>query len=319
MTHPDFGTRYTLERELGRTPLGIASLVRDEAGETRVATRLATELTAEVHDRARMLTALRALVALEHPALVRVLDVVDMPDGAIVLVAEHVATPTADERLARGETLPGAVVAHAARAFADALEMAHAQDIRHGAISPALVHVEEGVARLAGTGVLDALVAGGAPAHRVVDMREARPYAAPEVARGIVDARTDVYALGTTLYAMLTGKPPFGGRTTTFVMAAVLADEPATTGGRRSTLADNTGETTRLTPALLRAVEKAPDDRWPTMAALVAALGTPMTPRAPVEVVEPIPSGFRPRQHWPRIALLVAFATIAFFLLCAQR
>ena len=323
MTLPAFGSRWTIDRELGRTPLGIAWLVHDEDGTPRVATRLASELVAAVHDRARTLAALRALAHVEHPALLRVVEVMELADGGIGLVTEHTAVPSVAELLARGETLPGTVVARAARTLADALDATHRVGRHHGAIAPAFVHVGEEVTRIGGVGVLEALVAGGAPAHRVADMMDARAYAPPEIARGGVDQRGDVYALGTTLYALLTGKPPFGGRTTNFVMAAVLADEPATTGTPRRSGGDETGETSRLTTVLLRAVEKAPDDRWPTMAVFLAALegrterpdGIARTPDG-VPVTEPVP---RLRGHGPRIAVLVAFAIVAFFLLCAHR
>ena len=320
MTLPDLGSRYTVERELGRRPLGIAWLVRDDGGAQRVATRLASELVAAVQDRARTLAALRALVRVEHPALLRLLDVIEAGDGGIVLVTEHTAVPAASEGLARGETRPGAVVARAAHTLAEALDATHRVGRHHGAISPACVHVGEEEARIAAVGVLEALAAGGAAPHRVADTMDARAWAPPEIARGVVDQRGDVYALGTTMYSLLTGRPPFGGRTTNYVMAAVLADEPATTGTPRPSGAADTGETTRLTPALLRAVEKAPDDRWPTMAAFAAAIAgrTEQAPRTPegVPVVEPVP---RFHGHGPRIALLVAFAIVALFLLCAQR
>lgn len=101
--------------------------------------------------------------------------------------------------------------------------------------------------------------------------------------RGI-DYRTDFYSLGATLYELLTGKPPFGGRTTSYVIAAVLADEPASPEGDPLTK--------RVTDTVLRAIEKAPEDRWSSAALFARALreeerpGTPITTPA-VEAAQP--------------------------------
>jgi serine/threonine-protein kinase/serine/threonine-protein kinase PknK len=109
-----------------------------------------------------------------------------------------------------------------------------------------------------------ALRAAGVDVATLAEELDASLYFAPEVQRSApFDVHTDIFALGVTLYTALTGRPPFGGRTTATMMAVVLADDgaPATT------------VTGTLTTALLRAIEQEPADRWHDLAQFRDALG----------------------------------------------
>jgi serine/threonine-protein kinase len=97
------------------------------------------------------------------------------------------------------------------------------------------------------------------------------PYTSPEQQVGDAPSpRSDVYSLGASLYELLTGKPPFGGRTTSYVMATVLGESEIDPDTPPDAPAQSAGP---AVDAILRAVERAPDDRWPTMNAFAAALG----------------------------------------------
>ena len=154
-----------------------------------------------------------------------------------------------------------------ARAAADAL----AGTPPHGVITPATVYVDiDGGVSLRWPTMAPALRAAGVDVATLAAELDATLYVAPEVlGGGAFSARSDIFALGVTLYAALTGRPPFGGRTTATMMAVVLADDgaPATTA------------TGTLTPALLRAFEQEPADRWHDMGkfrdALTASAGEP--------------------------------------------
>ena len=92
-------------------------------------------------------------------------------------------------------------------------------------------------------------------------------YMSPEQARSEpVDERTDVYGLGATLYEMLAGVPPFLGASPFAVIAMLLQEQPVAP----SSLSPN------VPPAadalVLRALAKAPGDRWPSVPAVQAAL-----------------------------------------------
>jgi len=169
---------------------------------------------------------------------------------------------------------------------ADALETLHAQGRTHGALTSTdvLTGPDEEHARLLNAGVADALVAAGVPRERVPILLDARSYLSPDGLTGArATPRDDVYALGAVLYEMLTGRPPFGGRMTSHTMAVVLAETdegPVFEAGRP---APGDG----ATDVVLRAIEKAPDDRWPTARDFARALrgGVAHTPPDPMATV----------------------------------
>jgi len=179
--------------------------------------------------------------------------------------------PSGRELLERGETLSAREVAETGAAIADVLSRVHSAGFIHGMVTPDTLFLSsERGNRLAGIGVYQSLVASGVPVQVIVRHLELEHYLSPEqLAGGPFDSRADVYLLGVALYELLTGRPPFGGRTTSTVMVSVLADEPTKTapGGVRAP-----GKTVS---AILRAIEKQPDDRWPTMASFAAALRDP--------------------------------------------
>jgi serine/threonine-protein kinase len=89
-------------------------------------------------------------------------------------------------------------------------------------------------------------------------------FAPPELAIHGDDDGADMFGLGGTLYQLLTGSPPFGGRTTGMVMATVLLDPRTSESASPASAA--------VTDVILRCLEKDPADRWPDFDAMRDAL-----------------------------------------------
>lgn len=149
-----------------------------------------------------------------------------------------------------------------------ALGAIHGAGLAHGAISTAAIvqSVDRGP-QLTRFGLFAALSTGGLGVQASALQLSGAPYVSPEVQAGKdPDASSDIYSLGASLYELLTGKPPYGGRTTSFVMASVLSDQEGAAEQSNDAIAGPVIE------ALLRAIEHAPDDRWPSAAAFGQAL-----------------------------------------------
>ena len=202
--------RYELLAEVARGAMGDVFEAFDRVEGRRVAVKvLRAEYLADESMRRRFRREGAVLKAIDHPAVVRLLEVGVQAEGLVFLVTEYVEGDTLEERLS---TAP--LELDAADAMVDALcgglGAAHQHGVLHGDLKPAnVLWPEGGGPRLVDFGAskilgLDRLTATG-------EISGTPAYMAPEVLTGKadVDQRIDVYGLGVVLYEALSGKPPF--------------------------------------------------------------------------------------------------------------
>jgi D-alanyl-D-alanine dipeptidase len=213
---------------------------------------------------ATQLQHLRRLVEHQHPNVAGILDIGQTADdGRLYIVAETLEGELLSRVLARRGSLPLKQALEVFRQAAAGLEAVHAAGWVHGNLSPETILLSRGGKR---TGVKlirfsSPLRSGRQPEERA-EPAESAGYAGPErVGGGESDQRSDVYSLGAVLHALLTGVPP-PRRTAQLTDAVVPAPR-----------ADRVPE--RLRPALDRALEPSPADRFQTVGEFVAAIASP--------------------------------------------
>ncbi len=168
----------------------------------------------------------RAAAKLQHPNIVQIYDV--GRDGSKhFFTMRHVDGPSLADRIRKKEVTPRRAV-EIARKVALALDYAHAHGVIHRDVKPANILVDsQGEPHLADFGLAKDLACEGVT---VPGASLGTPnYAPPEQAAGDterVDARSDVYALGASLYEALTGRPPFSGDSIFAVLKDVLSTDP---------------------------------------------------------------------------------------------
>ena len=204
--------RYETIRRIGRGGMGVVDLGRDLDGREVALKRLSLHGTPEELEQARQRIRREAEVLrqLDHPALVRLLDVVDDGDD-LVLVMAYLPGGNLSQRVAeRGPMRPHEVRALADRLL-DGLTAAHRQGIVHRDIKPANVLFDaDGNAALADFGAAihrDATL--GLTGSEIVVGTPG--FMAPEQARGeTATAASDIFSLGATVNFAATGTGPFG-------------------------------------------------------------------------------------------------------------
>jgi YVTN family beta-propeller protein len=288
-TDPRVGTRlggYRIQALLGRGGMGVVYLAEQVGPRRPVALKLLLDpATTSEAFRERFLRESELAAAIDHPNVLPVYDAGET-DGVLWIAMRHVDGIDLAALLAREGPLPPEPALGIVGQVAGALDAAHARGLVHRDVKPGnvLLAMEEGAvahAYLADFGLTKRI--GGARGLTVSgQVLGTIDYVAPEqVQGGPVDGRADQYSLGCVLFECLTGTVPFRRDSELAVLWAHVHDPPPRVGEHRPDLP------AALDGAIGRALAKAPDDRYPSCAALVAA--------AEAAVAGSVPAGGRHR------------------------
>jgi eukaryotic-like serine/threonine-protein kinase len=267
------GGRYEIERPIDQGGTAVIYLARDLAtGDERAVKILKDHAAKDPILRACFLQGARAAMGVSHPNVVRVLAVVEPRDEHPFAVMELLRGESLDAMLGRERRLTSEQVVALARDAAQGLGAAHASGIVHLDVKPENLFLV-GTPRGTCLKILDfdlAWVPGvedPSERHGRLILRGTAKYMAPEQILGDpVDARTDVYALGVVLFRLLTGQLPFDLELgTTLLKHHVSSPIPPP-----SWLVD--GLDRRLDAVVVRATKKDPENRYPSMHALLSDL-----------------------------------------------
>jgi serine/threonine protein kinase len=257
---------YQIAEEIGRGGMAVVYRAYQPQLERWVAVKLlrATEAGREEF-LARFRREARAIAALRHPNILTIYDYGE-EEGVAYIVMEYVPGGTLKDRLA-GEPMEWPDVAPLVIAVGEALAYAHSQGVIHRDVKPANILLARpdwplladfGLAKLLQTqrGITQPGTSLGTP-----------DYLSPEQGIGEeVDRRSDVYSLGAVLYELLAGEVPLKSDSPVETMLRRLHEPPPPP----SRLNPRVGS--RLEAVILRALEREPAARYPTMQALVEDL-----------------------------------------------
>ncbi|HWM94309.1 MAG TPA: protein kinase [Thermoanaerobaculia bacterium] len=211
--HPESGkvSRYELRELLGEASSGPVYKAWDPELERSVALRLIPPgLAGQGEDRQQLLREARTVSLLEHPNVCPVYEMGEADDGSLFLVSGYCEGETLAERMQRSPLRPEGAVELAAQ-IAAAVAQAHEQGIVHGRLRPTNVRIgADGLARVVDFGLSGLEERTWATAlDRAAASAMVSEYLAPELLGGeAVSTRSDVWAIGALLFAMMTGKPP---------------------------------------------------------------------------------------------------------------
>ncbi len=222
---------YRLESKLGAGGMGEVYKARDERLDREVAIKLLRpEALGDDSARRRFHHEAKALSRLNHPNIATIHDF-DSQTEIDFLVMEFVNGVPLDQKMVAGP-LPEKDAIRIAVQIARALEEAHEHNVVHRDLKPGnVILTPKGVAKVLDFG-LAGLVEPAGHLRSTVSTRTnvaagTAPYIAPEVVRGRPgDARSDIWALGVTLYEMVSGQRPFQGSTGYDLSNAIVEQDP---------------------------------------------------------------------------------------------
>jgi Protein kinase domain len=252
---------YELERQIGTGASGTVWRAHRRGPVDRVVALKRFRVGAGSRDLERLRREATLLTELDHPHVVRVLEVLHDGDGVALAMQLATGGSLSGLLVERGRLAPGEVVAVAAP-VADALASAHRRGVLHGDVKPAnVLFTSDGEPLLSDFGVARTL--GATTSDHVSGTPE---YVAPELLDGArPDPRADVYALGIVCYEALAGQPPYRGPTPIAVVRA--ADT-----GHHPRLESLAPAPEALAAAVERAIDRDPARRFGSAEAFAQAL-----------------------------------------------
>jgi serine/threonine protein kinase/formylglycine-generating enzyme required for sulfatase activity len=218
--------RYELREVLGQGSFGTVWRAFDEDLQRVVAIKiLAQELAATSPARKRFLREARTSAAVRHENVVQVYEVGEEP--LPYLVMEFIPGETLQQRLDRVGPVEPAEVVRIGRQIAEGLAAAHAADLIHRDIKPGNILLESGKQKVKVTDFGLARAADDASISQSGIIAGTPMFMAPEQALGeSIDQRADLFSLGSVLYQMAAGRPPFRATSTVGVLKRVAEHKP---------------------------------------------------------------------------------------------
>ncbi len=219
--------RYDVLQEIGRGGMGVVLKAFDPSLHRVVAIKvLAPQLATSGVARKRFLREAKAAAAVTHDHIVTI-HAVDEANGLPYLVMQYVPGQSLQDRIDKDGPLELTDILRIGMQTASGLAAAHAHGIVHRDIKPANILLEEGVQRVKITDFGLARAMDDASLTQSGFVAGSPLYMAPEQARGeALDHRADLFSLGSVLYTMCTGRPPFRAANTLAVLRRVSEDTP---------------------------------------------------------------------------------------------
>ena len=269
------GGKFRVERVLGQGGMGVVVAATHLVLQKRVALKFLLPEAASHPDVAeRFLREARAASALHNEHVAKVIDVGTLDSGSPYMVMEFLEGHDLEREIQGRGVLPvGEAVGHLLQAC-EALAEAHAAGLVHRDLKPAnlfLARQPDGSAmiKVLDFGIAKVTTPGGQSLTQTASMMGSPLYMSPEqmTAPRTVDARSDVWALGVTLYEMLTGAWPFEGETVGALSAAILTQPPVGLLQRRPELPGS------IEAVIMGCLRRDREQRIDSVAALADALG----------------------------------------------
>ena len=292
------GEHYELDAEIGRGGMSVVYRARDRRLNRPVAIKvLPPELAHDHAIRARFTREAQTSAQLSHAHIVPIYDVGER-GGIAWFVMALVSGGNLGTHLTREPRQPIEEVRRILCEVADALAYAHLRGVIHRDIKPdnILLDQQTGRAMVTDFGIAWAMEAGARLTATGIAVGTPT-YMSPEQAVGerALDGRSDIYSVGVLGYQMLTGRVPFEAGNSMALLLKHVSERPRPIGELRP------DAPRPLREVIERAMTKAPEDRWPTAAALRDALSSTDSSgptwradqRDPVRYTSPRPDGSR--------------------------
>lgn len=260
--------RFRVEEHLAQSANGEVFRALDTSSNQEVALKvLRPRFLVGKKFGARLRLEFRVLQGMDHPNIVRVLECGETDDNLHYFAMEFVPGQTLQQIITQQGALPPARVANYLDQIASALDYAHGQQIVHRDINPHNVVVQTD---FEGNETVKLLDFGLAKVLDTEQMKTSMPatgaamivgnvyYMSPEQAMGKpVDKEADIYSLGATLFALLTGKPVFEEESEIDTMVSQAEKNPPSFSQRNPAIRVNS----HIEAIVMQALSKRPSDR----------------------------------------------------------
>jgi eukaryotic-like serine/threonine-protein kinase len=254
------GEVYEAEHQLLKRPCAVKLIRPDKAGDKAVLSRFEREV--------------RATAALTHWNVIAIYDYGQSEDGTFYYVMELLPGMSLDQLIRKYRVLPADRTIHFLHQTCAALHEAHTKGLYHRDIKPAnIIATERGgihdVVKVLDFGLVRETMTnlGEANITQTGTFSGSPLYMCPEQAKSYdkLDARSDIYSLGTVAYHLLTGIPPFVGDSAWDIIVAHSRDPVEPPSKVRDVPND-------LEQVIMKCLEKKPEDRYQTAQELAHAL-----------------------------------------------